>query len=236
MFRAQHLVTQAILRQWTDGSEKLLEVYEVDTGLITATSPSKVCAVENFIQDDPAKAEQCWSRYETQLGDFYLSLTEERFFTNPRSVRVARSMLALHAVRSYTASEVSARARIAAKEQTARGLVAMYPDELFHDVLQRTGLVLPCTYQVLILEALRAVDRNMGGIADGGAFFRDGLLRHFAEARRLMKAQGGLEVLVPENPNSEFVIADDPVVIPSREMDGRFGPLQGVPWPAAKTF
>jgi hypothetical protein len=114
--------------------------------------------------------------------------------------------------------------------------VAKYPDELFSTLLQRTGLILPRTCDLLISEARRAGDRNMDNIAHGGAFVRDGLFRHFAEARRLMKAQGGLQVLVPANPNSEFVIGDDPVIIPSQEMDGRFGPLQGVAWPQAKTF
>ena len=236
MFENQHLVTEAILRRWTDGATKLLDVYQIDTGLTSTKSPREVCAVENFIHDDPAKAERLWSKHETRLGAFDSALTEETFFGDPGALRTARAMLALHAVRSYTGSAVSARARAAAAEKTAHELVAKYPNELFLSVLQRTRLALPMTYDVLLAEARGAVERNTSSIAPGGAFFRDGLFRHFSEARRLMKAQGGLEVLVPANPHSEFVIADDPVIIPARDMDGRFGPLQGVPWSQAKTF
>jgi len=70
----------------------------------------------------------------------------------------------------------------------------------------------------------------------GGAVFRDRLFAHFRRARQLMKAQKGLEVLVPVDPASEFVIGDDPVLIPSSQRDGRFGPCQGVRWLEAETF
>jgi len=235
-FDNQHVVSQAILRQWIDAEPKLVEVYLRESGLTTLAPTSEVCAIQNFIHDDPARVEHAWGSHETRLGDFYRALTKEGFFGDPRAVQTARTMLALHAARSYTMGDVSALARAAAKEQTAHELVAKYPHELIAAIHSRTLLFIPITYAVLLDEARRAVERNSGPMVPGGAFFRDRLVTHFRRARQLMKAQPGLEVLVPANPSSEFVVGDDPVLIPSAEMDGRFGPRHGVGWLEAKTF
>ena len=80
MFENQHLVTEAILRRWTDGATKLLDVYQIDTGLTSTKSPREVCAVENFIHDDPAKAERLWSKHETRPRCLRFGPDEETFF------------------------------------------------------------------------------------------------------------------------------------------------------------
>jgi hypothetical protein len=204
--------------------------------LVSLAPTDEVCAIENFIYDDPARAERTWGDHERRLGDFYGALTEERLFDDPRALQTARTMLALHAARSYTMRDVSLRAQALAKEKVAHDLVAKYPDELIAEIHKRALLFVPITYGVLLDEARRAVDRNSGPLVLGGPVFRDRLFAHFRRARQLMKAQAGLEVFVPANPDSEFVIGDDPVLVPSAQMDGRFGPRHGVGWLEAKTF
>lgn len=235
-FDNQHLVSQAILRQWTGGTPKRLEVFDRESGLIDLLTTGEACAIDNFIRDDPSKAERTWGRHETHLGDLYGSLTEERFFAAPRALNAARTMLAVHATRSHTARDISALATRFAKERAAQELVAKYPDELIAHIQRRSLLLVPITPLVLLAEARLAVERNSEQLVPGGAFFRDRLFAHLQKARRLMKAQPGLEVFVPANPDLEFVIGDDPVVIPSAARDGRFGPLQGVGWFQAGTF
>lgn len=236
MHENQHVVTQAILRQWWDPTSKLVEVYLRECGLVTQLCTDQICAIANFIRVDPARAEREWGRHETRLGEFYRSLSEDSFFDNPRAVQTARSMLALHAARSYTTQDVSAVARQAASERVAHELVAKHPEELIAAIHRRSLLFVPITYETLLDEARRAVARNSAPMEPGREFFRDRLFVHFRRARALMKAQPGVEVFIPLNPDSEFVIGDDPVLIPGAQADGRFGPRQGVAWLQAKTF
>ncbi len=233
-FDNQHVVSRAILRRWIDGEPRLLEIYDRESGLVAFAPTDEVCAIKKLIHDDPARAEQTWGRYETHLGDFYRALTENRLFDDPRGLKTARNTLALHAARSYTMRDVSLRAQPLVRDGVARHLVAQYPEELTAEIHKRSLLVVPITYAVLLDEARRAVDQHLGAVGD--ADFRDRLFGHFRRARQLMEAQAGLEVFVPANPESEFVIGDDPVLIPSGQRDGRFGPTHGVGWLEAQTF
>lgn len=235
-FDNQHVVSQALLRRWIDDEPRLLEVYDRESGSIALARTDEVCAIENFVHDDSARAERAWGDHERRLGDFYRALTEERLFDDPRAPQTARTMLALHAARSHTMRVVSLRAQALAREKVAHDLVAKYPDELIAEIRKRALLFVPITYAVLLDQARRAVDRNSGPLALGGAVFRDRLFAHFRRARQLMKAQAGLEIFMPANPESEFVIGDDPVLIPSGQRDGRFGPTHGVGWMEAQTF
>jgi hypothetical protein len=233
-FDNQHVVSRAVLRQWIDGEPRLLEIYDRESGLIDLAPTDEVCAIEKFIHDDPARAEQTWGRYETHLGDFYRALSENRLFDDPRGLKTARTTLALHAARSYTMRDVSLRAQPLVREIVSHDLVADYFDELIAEIHNRSFLVAPITYAVLLDEARRAVDQHLG--APGDADFRNRLFGHFRRARQLMEAQAGLEVFVPANPQSEFVIGDDPVLLPSTQEDGRVGLRDGVRWLEAQTF
>lgn len=233
-FGNQHVVSRAVLRRWIDGEPRLLEVYDRESGLVTLAQPDEVCAIENFIHDDPARAERTWGRYETHLGDFYRVLTEDGLFDNLRALKTARDTLALHAARSYTVRDTSLRAQPLVRDFVARDLVAKYPEELIAEIQKRSSLVAPITHTVLLDEAGRAVDQHLGVVGD--ADFRDRLFGHFRRARQLMEAQAGVEVFVPTNPESEFVIGDDPVLLPSGQRDGRVGLRDGVRWLEAQTF
>lgn len=206
----QHIVTQAILRRWAEGTPRRVEVYLRQSGLVASLSTSQVCSINGFINHDPARAERAWSGHETRLGDFYAAVENERLFDDPRALQTARTMLALHTARGYTVQEIAAVASALARERVAHELVERFPHELAASIGRRSMLFIPITYAVLLDEARRVVERNSGPMAAGGAFFRDRVLTHFRRARQLMKAQQGIEVFVSENTASEFVIGDDP--------------------------
>jgi hypothetical protein len=234
--KRQHVVTKAILRRFADPSSRKLEVYFRESGDVEFADPDGVCWIEHFVREDPEKAELLWGTYERRLTYFYAALDEIDFFKNERAVRTARSMLALHAARSYTARDIAGVAEALTKKKVVRDLVRHHRDELVGRIRSRSSFAIPMTPAMLIDEANRTVDRNASPLEVGGQLFRDRLFVHFREARRLMDAQPGLEIFAPANPHSEFAIGDDPVLIPSRNRDGRFGPLQRVGWFDAETF
>ena len=184
-----------------------------------------------------AESEQLWGDFERRLGYLYSALSSDELLDNQRAMNTVRAILALHAARSYTVAQVGEMATRWSKERVARELVINQPVDLAAQIRSRTPYEVPITPSLLIEEARRAVERNSGAFVPGGPAFRDRLYVHFRTARHHLKENGpGIELIVPADPKSEFLISDDPVLLPSRERDGRLGPREGVGLLEAETF
>jgi hypothetical protein len=238
----QHMVTEAILRRWTDRDSGEVSVFFREEGRVGPADTAHICGVEGFVRFDAEKTEQTWSKYETRLGEFYKSIDKtndpQELLNNHRFRSTAREILALHTARSFTVQDVAEVARISSKAGLAVELVEQFPAELADMVARRYPyLNVPVTRAVLLDEASRAIEHNGEIVAPGGELFRARVVLHFRSLKqRFAETAKGLELFIPKNPKLEFVIGDDPVLQPSSELDGRFGLLDGVHWDEARTF
>lgn len=204
---------------------------------IRIAGPNQVCYVDFFIRDHPEAIEEIWCRHETELGHFYECLHNGTLLVDEAAIATARSMLALHAARSLTYLDVAARSGEMAIEKVRSDLINDMSNELAHQIQSRTQYRMPITPALLLAEATSAVTRNSSAVAVGGELFATRLVDHFNQAREILEKNGPeIEVITPENPNAEFLISDDPVLIPSSSGDGRIGIDQGVGWLQAQTF
>lgn len=234
-FRKQHLVSAVLLRRFSNTNGRVA-VYNKATELVTSEVPEDVCWFEFFVHSNPKDAEEHWAKYERRLPHLFEVLDAGELFQDERAMTTARTTLALHAARSFSMRELAKNAHDGAKLRTSRELVRDHPGELAKRIQSDSPFNIPVTRSLLQDKAENLVERLGVDLEPGGENFRQNLIKYFREARRILRNQQGLEVLIPSSRSAGFVIGDDPVLLPSALKDGRVGLLQGVGLLSAATF
>lgn len=107
----QHLVSQVILRQFTDASHRLHRVSVIDPEeAVRPIGPPGVGKVPNFVPQASRSAEELWGKTESRIPYVLKLCNQDRLHGHPDAVAVARDTIALHYVRSWSLWVVHARA------------------------------------------------------------------------------------------------------------------------------
>lgn len=219
----QHVVSQVLLRRWTNGEGRLVG-HDLRYDHRKLKSSAGEGYIDGFLTDDAEVAEQRWKAHEDPMPEVFKALDTGTLLDERHLVTALKNFLALHFARSRTMREMFTRSR--GQSQSFEKILGMAsdPDFLAGFFRQHFG-VDPAGPQALLLarDALLEMVRDRFG--DGGRAFAVQLEEHFTKFQEVAHNVWCLQIAVALE--GEFLIGDDPVQVVDHQR-GSIGILSGV--------
>ena len=230
----QHVISRTLLRRFCEpgagGAGTQLMRYDVLSGIASPTGPRGAGYVKNFVKIDSKATEEVWQRVENNMPKAIDAAINQTILSAPALISILRDAIALHYVRNPQTLEVH-------EESFANA----FRDAV--DALAGTPAAAKAFYRRHGLESAGARGRRLGAeelLASMKDTFTQGTLfrlrvQDLFETVTDRFQSSGVEILVPSDANSEFLIGDTPALTVDFA-SGNVGVRAGISLGAANTI
>ncbi len=223
--RKQHTVSRTILRRFVEETSGLLESFDLIHGGWNARSPGAVGVIRDFLAHDPSSAEERWQEIEDRVPLVYAAIESRTLLNDDWLVSLAKDVVALHVVRSWTRLDVHLAVLSRSKDDLIP-LLLQDPAWLAARFFERTGIHLAGS-EALLQQARREAD--MYAKVEFTESFKQWRIMLNLEEARIFLRPAGVEVIEAAPDAGRFMISDNPAAQLKAGYQG-LGPLTGVSW------
>lgn len=230
----QHVISQVVLRRFCEpgagGAGRQLIRHDVLIGIASPTGPRGAGYVQNFVKIDSKATEELWQQVENNMPKAIDAAINQTILSDPALISVLRDAIALHYVRNPQTLEVHEECFADALRNAV-------------DALAGTPAAAEAFYRHHGLEPAGAQGRRLGAqellapmkdIFTQGTLFRLRVQDLFETVTDRFQSSG-VEILVPSDADSEFLIGDTPALTVDFA-SGNAGVRAGISLGAANTI